>query len=64
MSLMKRGQRNLFEPVVAGTPLHPAVQAKLAPLLRSLLTEAVCGQPGDAVASRDEREVGDDQDHA
>lgn len=62
MSLAKRVQRDLFEPVTARAPLLPTVQAKLAPLLKALLAE-VCGQPSDAVASTDEREVGDEQDH-
>lgn len=64
MSVPKRMQADLFDPVVAKAPLQPAVRARLAPLLRSLLREAACGQPGNAAASPDEREGGDDQDHA
>jgi hypothetical protein len=64
MSVMKRVQRDLFEPMVAKAPLQPAIQAKLEPLLRSLLTEAVYGHRSNAAASPDEREGGDDQDHA
>ena len=49
---------------VARAQLHPAVRAKLEPLLRSLLTEAACVQPRQTAISANEQEGGDDQDHA
>jgi hypothetical protein len=62
MGVRKRAQSDLFGAV--REQLHPAVRAKLEPLLRSLLTEADCGQSRQAAGSPDEREGGDDQDHA
>jgi hypothetical protein len=64
MSATRRVQGDLFEPVAGRAPLHPLVRAKLEPLLRSLLTEAVYRQPGTTAASLDKREDGDDQNHA
>jgi hypothetical protein len=62
MDVTKRVQADLFAAVKA--PLHPAVQAKLEPLLRSLLAEVACGQPHQLAAGADQREGGDEQDHA
>jgi hypothetical protein len=65
MDVLKRAQRDLFAPEVASAALQPAIRAKLEPLLRSLLTEVTCRQPHAAlIASPNEREGGDDQDHA
>lgn len=64
MRVAKRSQQDLFRPLAARAPLHPTVQAKLEPLLRSLLTEAACVQPCQTTISADEQEGGDDQDHA
>ena len=64
MRAVKRSQQDLFRPPVAGAQLHPAVRAKLEPLLRSLLTEAACVQPCQTAISANEQEGGDDQDHA
>ena len=58
----RRTQADLFAATKA--PLHPAVQEKLEPLLRSLLAEVACGQPHQAPADADQREGGDEQDHA
>ena len=61
MDLTRRIQADLFAAVKP--PLHPAVQAKLEPLLRSLLAEVACRQP-QAASGADQREAGDEQDHA
>jgi hypothetical protein len=53
-------QRDLFElPETIAVP-PPALQAKLAPLLRALLTEAAEIKR----VGHSDREIGDDQDHA
>jgi|1186.fasta_scaffold22909_1 hypothetical protein len=62
MDLTRRIQADLFAAVKP--PLHPAVQAKLEPLLRSLLAEVACSQPHQAASGPDQREGGDEQDHA
>ena len=62
MDVTRRVQADLFAAVKV--PLHPAVQAKLAPLLRLLLAEVACGQPHQAAAGADQKEGGDEQDHA
>jgi hypothetical protein len=64
MRVAKRSQQDLFRPLVARAQLHPAVRAKLEPLLRSLLIEAACVQPCQTAISANEQEGGDDQDHA
>lgn len=64
MRVVKRAQKDLFGPVAATASLLPAVRMKLKPLLRSLLTEAAGVQPPQSAASRNEKEGGDDQDHA
>ncbi len=51
-------QRDLFEPQET-TPLQTPLQAKLAPLLQALLTEAAAIER----VRCDNRETGDDQDH-
>jgi hypothetical protein len=56
----RQHQRDLFEPPETLPALQPAEQAKLAPLLQALLTEAA----GIERVGRGDREVGDDQDHA
>lgn len=62
MDVTRRAQADLFAAVKP--PLHPAVQAKLEPLLKSLLAEVACGQPHPATAGANQREGGDEQDHA
>lgn len=62
MDATKRAQSDLF--AVVKSPLHPAVHAKLGPLLKSLLTEVSCGQPDQTNAGAEQMEEGDDQDHA
>ena len=62
MDVTKRVQEDLFE--TAKAPLHPAVQAKLEPLLRLLLAEVACGRPHHAAPGADQREGDDEQDHA
>ena len=62
MDVTRRAQTDLFAAV--RPPLHPAVQVKLEPLLKSLLAEVACGQPHQAAAGADQREGGDEQDHA
>jgi hypothetical protein len=64
MRVAKRRQQDLFRPLVARAQLHPAVRAKLEPLLRSLLTEAAYVQPCQTPISANEQEGSDDQDHA
>jgi hypothetical protein len=64
MRVAKRSQQDLFSPLVARAQLHPAVRAKLEPLLRSLLTEAACVQPRKSGVSTNQQEGSDDQDHA
>ena len=64
MRVAKRSQQDLFRPLVARAQLHPAVRAKLEPLLRSLLTEAAYVQPCQTLISANEQEGSDDQDHA
>jgi hypothetical protein len=62
MDVTRRVQADLFAAVKP--PLHPAVRAKVGPLLRSLLAEVACGQPHQCAASTDQMEDGDDQNHA
>lgn len=57
------GQKDLFAQGMAPARLEPSLQAKLAPLLRSLLTEAA-GVRQKAGESPTDGEAGDDQDHA
>ena len=64
MRVAKRSQQDLFGPLAAEAQLHPAVQAKLEPLLKSLLTEAACVQLRQTAVSPNEQEGTDDQDHA
>lgn len=59
MDATKRAQSDLF--AAERSPLHPAVHAKLGPLLKSLLAEVACGQPD---AGAEQMEKRDDQDHA
>ncbi len=62
MDVTKRVQADLF--ATAKAPLHPAVQAKLEPLLRLLLAEVASGQPHQTALGADQREGADEQDHA
>jgi hypothetical protein len=53
-------QRDLFESLETIAVPPPALQAKLAPLLQALLTEAA----GIKRVGYGDKEIGDDQDHA
>lgn len=54
MDATKRAQSDLF--AAERSPLHPAVHAKLGPLLKSLLAEVACGQLNQADASAKQME--------
>ena len=60
MRCERHRQRDLFEPQETTLPLQPSLQAKLAPLLQALLTEAAAIER----VRCDNRETGDEQDHA
>jgi hypothetical protein len=62
MDATKRAQSDLF--AAERSSLHPAVHAKLRPLLKLLLAEVACGQPDQADAGAEQMEKRDDQDHA
>ncbi len=53
-------QHDLFEPPETVAVTQPALRATLAPLLQALLTEAA----GIKRVGCDDREIGDNQDHA
>jgi hypothetical protein len=59
MRCERHRQRDLFEPHATTLLLQPSLQAKLAPLLQALLTEAAAIER----VRCDNRETGDDQDH-
>jgi len=64
MRTTERGQRDLFAQGMATAELQPSVRSRLAPLLRSLLTEAAGVRRPKTGSNPSDREAGDDQDHA